>query len=248
VKLTVLGCSGTYPGPKSACSSYLIESQGFRLVLDAGNGSFGELQKHCDLRDIDAVLLSHLHADHCLELIPNTYVRRYHPAGPQPRLPVYGPTGTQERLCRAFDDWPADSLSDVYDFRPVVPGVLDIGPFRVDLTRVAHPVEAYGTRLTADGRSLTYSGDTSECDDLIRLATGTDLFLCESAFLDRPDNPPGVHMCGREAGEHATKAGVGRLVLTHLVPWGNAERSEEEASGAFSGPLERAATGRVYEV
>jgi ribonuclease BN (tRNA processing enzyme) len=248
VKLTVLGCSGTYPGPKSACSSYLLESDGFRLVLDAGNGSFGELQNHCDLRDIDAVLLSHLHADHCLELIPNTYARRFHPAGPQPPLPVYGPTGTQQRLCRAFDDWPADSLADVYEFHELSPGAMDIGPFRVDLTRVAHPVEAYGTRLTAGGRSLTYSGDTSECEDLIRLATGTDLFLCESAFLDRPDNPPGVHMCGREAGEHATKAGVGRLVLTHLVPWGDAERSEEEAAGAFGGPLERAARGRVYEV
>ncbi|SBW20978.1 MBL fold metallo-hydrolase [Protofrankia symbiont of Coriaria ruscifolia] len=248
MKLTILGCSGTYPGPRSACSSYLVESDGFRLVLDAGNGSMGELQRHCDLRDIDALLVSHLHGDHCLDLVVSSYARRYHPEGMPPKLPVYGPINTQERLCAAFERWPEDSLADIYDFRTISPGRLDVGPFRIDLERVAHPVEAFGMRVTAQGRSLTYSGDTSACDELVQLARDTDLFLCESAFLDVPDNPPGVHLSGREAGEHATKAGAGRLVLTHLVPWGDAERSREEAAGAFDGPLTLAETGAVYEI
>jgi ribonuclease BN (tRNA processing enzyme) len=248
VKLTILGCSGTYPGPTSACSSYLVESDGFRLVVDAGNGSLGELQRHCDLRDIDAVLLSHLHADHCLDLVANTYARRYHPAGMPPKLPVYGPINTQERLCGAFDRWPEDSLADIYDFQTIGPGCVHVGPFRIDLARVAHPIEAYGVRITAGGRSLTYSGDTGACERLVRLARDSDLFLCEASFLDHEENPPDLHLTGREAGEHATRAGVGQLVLTHLVPWGDAARSEEEAAGAFEGKLSLAATGAVYEL
>lgn len=248
MKLTVLGCSGTYPGPTSACSSYLLEADGFRLVLDAGNGSLGELQNHCDVLDIDAVLLSHLHADHCLDLVANSYARRYHPDGIPPKLPVYGPVSTQDRLCGAFERRPDDGLSDIYDFRTIGPGCVQLGPFRVELARVNHPVEAYAVRLSAGGGSVTYSGDTGACDQLVRLARGTDLFLCEAAFLDEPDNPPGIHLSGREAGEHATRADAGRLVLTHLVPWGDAKRSEEEAADAYPGDLVLAHSGAVYTV
>jgi ribonuclease BN (tRNA processing enzyme) len=248
VKLTILGCSGTYPGPTSACSSYLVESDGFRLVLDAGNGAFGELQKHCDLRELDAVLLTHLHGDHCLDLVPNSYARRYHPEGIPPKLPVYGPVNTQERICGAFEKWPDDALADIYNFQTIGTGRIDVGPFRLDLARVAHPIEAYAVRVAADGQSLTYSGDSGPCDRLVRLAKGTDLFLCESAFLDYTDNPPDLHMTGREAGEHASRASVGQLVLTHLVPWGDPTRSHQEAADAYDGPLTLAATGRVYEL
>ncbi len=246
MKLTVLGCSGTYPSPTSACSSYLFEEEGFRLVVDAGNGSLGELQKHCDLLDVDAVLLSHLHADHCLDLVANTYARLYHPSGPQPRLPLYGPVDTRERLCGAFERWPQDSLDGVYDFRTIEPGSLQIGPFRVDLARVNHPVEAYALRFAAGGQAVTYSGDTGVSDELVRLAAGSELFLCEAAFLDESDNPPGVHLSGRQAGEHAAAAGVGCLVLTHLVPWGDADRSRDEAAGAFDGDLVVTTAGAVY--
>lgn len=248
MKLTILGCSGTYPGPASACSSYLVESDGFRLVLDAGNGSMGELQKHCDLRDIDAVLLSHLHGDHCLDLVANSYARRYHPEGMPPKLPVYGPINTQERLCGAFERRPDDGLADIYDFRTIGAGCLHVGPFRIDLTRVAHPVEAYGVRVAADDKVLTYSGDTGACERLVRLARDSDLFLCEASFLDDEDNPPDLHLTGREAGQHAERAETGQLVLTHLVPWGNPVRSQEEAASAYSGELTLAAPGAVYEV
>jgi len=248
VKLTILGCSGTYPGPTSACSSYLVESDGFRLVMDAGNGSLGELQKHCDLRDVDAVLLSHLHGDHCLDLVVQSYARRYHPQGMPPKLPVYGPINTRERLCGAFERWPEDSLADIYDFQTIGPGRVHIGPFLIDLARVAHPVEAYGVRIAADGKVLTYSGDTGPCEKLVRLAKDSDLFLCEAAFLDHEDNPPDLHLTGREAGLHAEAAGVGQLVVTHLVPWGDASRSEAEARAAYSGKLTVAAPGASYEV
>src|SRR5690348_3144956 len=88
VQLTILGCSGTFPGPTSPCSSYLFEAEGYRLLVDVGNGATGSLQACCDLLDIDAIVVSHLHGDHYLDLINYTYVRRYHPRGTPPPLPV----------------------------------------------------------------------------------------------------------------------------------------------------------------
>ncbi|HMA47815.1 MAG TPA: MBL fold metallo-hydrolase [Frankiaceae bacterium] len=248
MRLTVLGCSGTFPGPTSACSSYLVEQDGFRLVVDVGNGSLGELQAHCGLLDVDAVLLSHLHADHFLDMVAYAYARRYHPAGMPPALPVYGPEGTRERLCAAFGRDRDDALAGVYDFRTVRPGRVEIGPFTVELARVVHPVEAYAARMSSNGHSLTYSGDTGACDRLVRLARDTDLFLCEASWLDQPGNPPGVHLSGREAGEHAARSGARTLLLTHLVPWGDPARSREEAAGAYDGTIEVAGAGRSYEV
>ena len=246
--LTVLGCSGTFPGPRSGCSSYLVEHEGFRLMVDAGNGAIGTLQAFCDLLDLDAVLLTHLHADHCLDLVAYAYARRYHPLGMPPPIPVYGPASTRRRLVGAFDRPPVDGLRETYDFRSIGPGRSEIGPFTVDLARVAHPIEAYAVRLTAAGRSLTYSGDTGECDDLVSLARGCDAFLCEASWHDDIANPPGVHLSGREAGEHADRAGVGRLLLTHLVPWSDPERTLTEATGAFSGRLSLVSAGAGYDI
>jgi ribonuclease BN (tRNA processing enzyme) len=142
MKLTVLGCAGTFPGPGSACSSYVLEHDGFRLLIDAGNGALGPLQKHVGLLNIDAVLISHLHGDHCLDMVAYSYALRYHPEGPLPRMPVYGPVSTRYRLCGAFDDWPSDGLSDVFDFRGIRAGNRSIGPFEIELDRVRHPIEA----------------------------------------------------------------------------------------------------------
>jgi ribonuclease BN (tRNA processing enzyme) len=250
VKLTVLGCSGTYPGPDSACSSYLIEHDGFRLMLDAGNGATGTLQRHCDLRDVDAVVISHLHGDHYLDLVTYTYARHYHPDGAAPRLPVHGPSTIASQLASAFaKQGVQEMLDEVYDFRPVDGARrLEIGPFTVELAAVNHPVETYGVRLSADGRSLAYSADTGTSDSLVDLARDTDLFLCEASFLDGEDNPPGIHLTGRQAAEHAVRAQAGRLVLTHLVPWGDPQRALAEAQAVFDGDLVLASTGAHFEV
>jgi len=248
VDLTVLGCAGTFPGPSSPCSSYLVEHDGFRLVVDMGAGSLGALQRHVDLLDVDAVYVSHLHADHCIDLVAYSYARRYHPAGVPPVLPVYGPAGTRDRICNSFETPPRDGLLDVFDFREVGVGSRTIGPFQVDTVRSNHPVECHAMRLTAGGRSLTYSGDTGECPDLVELARGTDLFLCEASWTHSPDNPPGVHLSGREAGEHAAQAGVGRLVVTHVVAWADPDAVVAEARAAFDGPVEQARCGTTTAV
>lgn len=248
VRLTIVGCSGTLPGARSASSAYLFEVAGFRLLVDCGNGAIGALQQYADLLSLDAVLISHLHADHCLDLVPYSYARRYHPRAPLPRLPVYGPRGLQERLCRAFEQPPADSLDELYEFRTLAEGRRTVGPFEIDLVRVNHPVETYGMRVMADGATVAYSADTGACDALVDLARNADLFVCEASYLDGGRHPKNLHLTAREAGEHASRAGVRRLVLTHLMPWCDPLRSEAQAAAAYGGAVELARAGAHYEL
>ncbi|MFC0602092.1 MBL fold metallo-hydrolase [Streptomyces palmae] len=250
MKLTVVGCSGSFPSTESACSSYLVETDDFRLLLDMGNGALGELQRHCGLYDLDAVLLSHLHPDHCIDMC-GYFVARYYrfDGGRAHAIPVYGPEGTERRLVRAYDDVPDEAcMSEVFDFRTLTPGSFRLGPFTVRVARVSHPVEAFGFRIEHNGRSLVYSGDTGPCEALRELAEGADLFLCEAAFTHGKEDIPNLHLNGRQAGEHAQAAGVRQLVLTHIPPWTDPQTNQRDAQEVFDGPVELAKTGAVYEL
>ena len=123
MRLTIVGCSGSFPGPESPASCYLVEApydgRTFRLLLDLGSGALGALQRHADLGEIDAVALSHLHPDHCLDLCGYYVVRKYHPAGARPRLAVYGPEGTSERMARAYDLPRDQGMDEQFDFATV---------------------------------------------------------------------------------------------------------------------------------
>ena len=247
MRLTVLGCSGSFPGPESPCSGYLVEHDGFRLVLDLGNGALGRLQRHCDLLAVDAVWISHLHADHCLDLVGYSYARRYHPAGMPPPLPVHGPAGLAERVRAAFEEPPAGGLDEVFTYTIVRAGTTRIGPFEVTTARVTHPVEAYAVRLSAGGRSLVYSGDTAPSEALVTLARDCELLLCEASWVSG-DGPPGIHLTGRQAGEHAARAGARRLLLTHLMPYTDPAAVLAEARESYAGPLELVRCGGGYDV
>src|ERR1700761_9864807 len=144
MRLTVVGCSGSLPGPDSAASCYLLESDGFRLVVDFGNGSLGALQKYAALFSVDAVCLSHLHADHCVDLYSYSIARTYSPAGPQPPIPVYGPAGTAERIGLLHGLDGDETVAKRFTFETLEPGRLAIGPFDVELARVNHPAETLG--------------------------------------------------------------------------------------------------------
>lgn len=248
MRLTVLGCAGSFPGPESACSAYLVEAEGFHLLLDFGTGSLSALQRYAGLNSIDAILLTHLHLDHIQDACGYVVVRRYAPDGPYPPLPVYAPPGAPDQLATSYinDEGPLD---DVYTFYGLQPGTFPIGPFTVTVDQVNHPVETYGVRLEHGDRVLAYSADTGTCESLLRLAQDADLFLCEASYVDGADNPPDLHLTGREAGEIATKAGVGRLLLTHLVPaWGSEAATFEAAAAAFDGPVEIVRPGARFEL
>ncbi|RKT04911.1 ribonuclease BN (tRNA processing enzyme) [Streptomyces sp. 3211.6] len=250
MKLTVVGCSGSFPSADSACSSYLVEADGFRLLLDMGNGSLGALQRHCGLYDLDAIFLSHLHADHCIDMCAYFVARYYrHEGGRCAPLPVYGPEGTEQRLTTAYEDVPDErSMSEVFDFRTLKSGSFEIGPFTVRTERVCHPVESYGIRIEHGGRVLAYSGDTGVCPELGALAEGADLFLCEASFTYGKEAIPDLHLNGREAGEYARAARVGRLVLTHIPPWTDAGQNLADARAVYDGRVDLAYAGAVYEV
>jgi len=243
VLLTIVGCSGSFPGPDSPASCYLVEADGFRLLLDLGNGALGALQRYAGLYDIDAVCLSHLHADHCLDLCSYAVARYHHPEGPRPAIPVYGPAGTQERMTACYGSHGSAAMTESFDFIELRPGTIEIGPLRVSADHMNHPVETFGFRLEQAGRALAYSADTGESAPLVELARDADLLLCEASFLDGPDLPAGLHLTARQAGRHATRAGVRQLVLTHLVPWNDRQITEHEAGTGFSGPLAFAASG-----
>jgi ribonuclease BN (tRNA processing enzyme) len=248
MRLTVLGCAGSFPGPESACSAYLVEAEGFRLLLDFGSGSMSALQRYSDMNTVDAIVLSHLHGDHMLDTVTYVIVRRYDPSGPKEPVPVYAPLGAAERIAAAYSP-ESESFDDVYTFYGLQPGTFPIGPFAVTVDRVNHPVETYGVRIEHGGRVLAYSADTAPCEALLRLAAGADLFLCEASYLDGADNPPGLHMTGGEAGEAATKADVGRLLLTHLIPaWFSEASIVDAASAAYAGPVEVVRPGARYDL
>lgn len=242
----MVGCAGSAPGPASAASCYLVEHDGFRLVLDLGNGAFGPLQAYVDPGEVDALYLSHLHADHCLDVAPFVVWHRYSGRSTKEPVPLYAPVGAERRLALAYDA-DGDGLTDVFDFVPVGPGSFTLGPFEVTLARTAHPIECYAVRLTAGGRSLVYTGDTGPCPAVVELARGADALLAEAAHPEGPGLPPGLHLTGREAGEHAAAAGVGRLLLTHVPAWVDQIAQLAAASEVFA-ESELVHAGAVYEV
>jgi ribonuclease BN (tRNA processing enzyme) len=251
MKLTVVGCSGSFPSADSACSSYLVEAEGYRLLLDMGNGALGELQKYIGLYDIDAVAISHLHPDHCIDMCGYFVARYYrHEGGRCDPIPVYGPRGTERRLTAAYADTPSEeSMSEVFDFRTLTSGgVFHLGPLTVTTRRVAHPVETYGFRVEHGDRAFCYSGDTGWTSELTELARDADLFLCEASFTYGKEEVPELHLNGRQAGESARQAGAGRLVLTHIPPWTDAQVNLCDAKAVFDGPVELARPGAVYQV
>ena len=252
MRLTVVGCSGSYPGPDSPASCYLLESEHegrtWRVLLDLGSGALGTLQRYADPLAIDAVFLSHLHADHCLDLCGYHVLRRYHPSGPAPLLPVWGPEGTDDRMARAYDLETEPGMKEEFDFRVWGDEPVRVGPFTVQAFPVVHPVPAFALRVTAHGRTLGYSGDCGPCDGLSRAVRGVDLLLAEASFEEGAHNPEDLHMTGKECAELAIEAGVGELVLTHIPPWHDPKVVHAEAEALWKGPLSLAHSGAVYEV
>jgi ribonuclease BN (tRNA processing enzyme) len=248
MRLTVIGCAGSFPGPDSPSSCYLLEADGFRLVIDMGHGALGVLQRYATLDSIDAIVLSHLHADHCVDLYGYRIARQYAPGGPMPVIPVYAPAGALERIAKIHGVDDQDGVADRFEFVTMSQGSFGVGPFEIAAGHMNHPVETFGVRVSHGGASIAYSADTGESDELVRLASGADVALFEASFLTQPGLPPDLHLTARQAAEHASRAGVRHLVLTHMIAWNDPERSEEEASAAYDGKLTLARTGLTVEL
>lgn len=271
MRLVVVGSSGSFAGPESPASSYLVQvpddvspdGREWNLLLDMGNGALGALQRVLDPRRLDAVGLSHLHPDHFVDVCGLYVYLKYHPdraAGVEGSdigaLTVWGPSNTGERIGATYGLEAGESMESEFDFRTWVPGeVVRVGPLEIEPFRVYHPVEAFGVRVTgpsslAPGERVTlaYTGDTDYCDGVVDLARDVDLLLSEAAFQEGRDDAVdrGIHLTGRRAGELATAAGAKRLVLTHLPAWNDEGAARDEATAVYAGPVDLATSGRVF--
>jgi ribonuclease BN (tRNA processing enzyme) len=264
MRVTVLGKSPSWPDAGGACSGYLIEDDTTRLLLDCGNGVFSKLRERLDYVELDAVLISHLHADHILDLIPFAYALIFSPR--QQPVPVAGypgtdsparprlivPEGGREAFRQLVGAWGKEDLIETA-FELVEYGAdseVEVGSLRIRFHEVPHYIPTHAVLMSSvnGGGTFVYGADCRPGEELVEAARGADLLIVE-ATLPRPERT-GVrgHLTPGEAGDHARRAGAKRVVLTHISDELDADWAREEGSEAFGAPVEVAAEGASYEV
>lgn len=226
------------------------------LGVELGNGTLANLQTWRDPFELDALLFSHLHPDHCADFSALAVLRRYHPNPPYDRrprkLPVYGPVEAPQRLANAYAPHESErrdtDLGDVFEFRSISTGSYRIGPFEVTAAPVKHPTASFGLRFSRGDSSLVYTGDTGPCSALSALAARADVLLSEASWTDAPERPADLHLSGSQAGILAREADVGRLLLTHIAPWTDSDAVVTEAAAEFGGSTAAVRQGEVYDI
>ena len=246
VRFTVLGRGGAWPEAGQACSGYLVEYDGFRLVLDLGYATVPRLLEYLAAESVDAVVVSHGHPDHCADLNPLLRARALGDSPALP-LPVYSPPGALDAVLAL--DRPG-MLSDAYELREFSPGDgFEIGPFRVDTRLLPHWVTNAGIRLTAGGTALAYTGDSGPSPEIARLSRGADMLLAEASYVDRvPEDARDYLSSARQAGRYAADAEVGRLLLTHLLPGTSTTAAGDAAAESYPGRIDVATGGRTVDL
>ena len=252
LRLTILGKSPSWQDSDGACSGYLVEAAGLRLLIDCGNGVFAKLRRYAAYERIDAVLVSHLHADHLLDLVPFAYALRYGPPLRSDRPLLHAPPGARLALRRLCGAWDSDTLiEDAFELRESDPDRgLELAGIRVRFLSVPHYVASYALELTVEGGHdrLIFSADCGPNDELVEFARGAALLLIESTLLEaEPDEPVG-HLTAAQAGAIGRLADVGRLVLTHYSDQLDPAQLRGQAETAFGRMIELAGEGEVYEI
>jgi len=254
IRFTILGKSPSWQDRDGACSGYLARLGELRLLIDCGSGVFAKLRVHDAYELVDAVVLTHLHADHMSDLAPFAYALTYGPPLREGRPALHGPPGTRRvlrQLCGAWED--ATLIENAFDLHEYDPQLeLAIGDARLRFQPVPHyiPSNAIELREGGSSRRLVLSADCGPNDDLVEFARGADLLLIESTRVggeDDPDGEPG-HLTANQAGEIARRAGVARVVLTHFSDQLDRDELRRHAETAFGGPVELAAEGVTYEL
>jgi ribonuclease BN (tRNA processing enzyme) len=254
LKVTVIGASPACPNADGACSGYLFEAGDTRVLVDCGPGVLSRLQRHLAYPDLTAIVISHFHADHVLDLVPLRYGLRYAPLPmPKPRPALHLPPGGVDNLnalAHIMDRKNAAGFwTDVLSVAEYIPGVpLVVRDLRFDFIEMRHYVPVWGIRVTGGGRTVAYSADTGPCDALEELAHQADLFICEATLPERDDPGEWGHLTPAEAGDVAHQAGVRQLILTHLWQETDREAMRRRAEATFGGPVELAREDASYEL
>ena len=245
VRLTVLGACGAWPGAGQACSGYLVEHGGFRLLLDVGYATVPQMLQQASADSIDAVFVSHGHPDHCADLNPLLRARVLRD-DPAPPLPVYALRGALDAVLALDRPGMLDRAYLLHEF--TAGDELSIGPFRAETRLLPHSVPNAGVRLAADGRVLAYTGDTGPSPDVVALARHADLLLAEATYVDRVPEDSRRHLSSAlQAGLQAAEAGVRHLVLTHLQPGTDPHAARAAAGNGYEGRTDVATAGFVHD-
>jgi ribonuclease BN (tRNA processing enzyme) len=242
LRLTILGCDGSYAGPDGACSGYLIRSATTTVWIDCGPGTLANVQRHIELADLDALIVSHQHPDHCAEL-PIIYNAGRYYVGMDP-LPVHTTAGVQALTdpqvglgsAAELFEWVIHSDGDTFE----------VGDMTITFSLTDHPVETYAMRIESGGSSLVYTADTGPGWHPAELGSTPDMILGEGTILAASENSGIPHLSARQLGERAREVGAGRVVLTHVPPSGDPEANQAEATEAFGRQVELATTGSTF--
>ncbi|HEY5342019.1 MAG TPA: MBL fold metallo-hydrolase [Candidatus Aquilonibacter sp.] len=254
MRVRVVGSSASVPRPGRACSCHLVRARGTNILLDMGTGALANLRLVMDYPDLDAIIISHMHADHFLDLIPLRYGLKYGPLLRDDRMPIWLPPGGEQQLralAKTFSsEGPTDFLDEVFDVNEYDPNAtLEIEKLTVTFAKTIHYIDAYAVRVERDGASVCYSSDTAPCENVERLARGCSLFLCEAALgLASETGPMRGHLSAVEAGEMAQRAGARRLVLTHYGTEFAPGELEDAARNVYHGPCAAADDGTELTV
>ena len=243
MKLTVLGNYGPYPKAGGACSGFLIDDGGSKIVLDFGNGVLSRLLHYVDIEEIDAIILSHLHGDHIGDMGILKYAAhiKMQKGLMKEGIPVYAPSEPAEE----FERLKYKDAIKLFSINPAE--VLRIGNMNIRFKQMEHGYLNFAIMLEKGNKKIVYSGDTSPNNQLVEFAKNVDLLLCEAGLLERDDKSlRAMHLTAKEAGEIAQKAGAKRLLLTHFLPDTKMEQYMNEARGTFEGILEVAGENKTY--
>jgi ribonuclease BN (tRNA processing enzyme) len=243
MKLTVLGCLGAYPYKNQGTTSYLLQSAGFNLLIDAGSATLVKLEEHLDPLALDAVILSHYHHDHIADLGVLQYYWQLHPERkPEAVLPIYGHTKDSFH----FNELTMPGVSEGRGYFEAEE--LKVGPFLITFMETIHPVVCYAMRIMeeATGKVFVFTGDSGYLESFTEFAKNADLFLADT-YLFAGNERHKAHFTSKESGELAKKAQAKKLVLTHLPQFGDLTQLKQEAKRA-AGPEVEVALAEVNKV
>ncbi len=263
MKLTIVGSSGSMSGPTSAASCYLVQAVGpdpetglervWSLVMDLGPGGFGQLWTYLEPRDLDALLITHGHADHLADIISFQVYLRWNPGGDMTGMPLYGPAQISDRV-HQIDGYMSKREKCAFDHRTVNAGsTFKVGPMTVTAFPGQHPIESYGFRVEGPSVGgdqdvvIAYTGDTDLCAGMEAMADGADLLLAECGFTEA-DSPRGIHMTGKRVGELSLESQAKVTVLTHIQPWTDPAVPVAEFELVTGRPPQLAAPGKAWEL
>lgn len=241
MKLTIIGCWGGYPAVNSASSSYLLEKDGYQIMLDFGSGALAKVQQYINVTDIDAVLVSHYHADHIADIgvLQHAILVENYLSQTEKAVPIYGHKENEFEFSKLEHDY-----TEGIPYR--ADDVVKLGPFFIRFLKTRHSVPCYGMRITDGTSTIVYTADSAYQDEWIKFSQDADLLLADTNFYAEQDGTEAGHMTSEEVGTIAANANVKQLLLTHLPHYGNHDQLLTEAAKMYSGKITLAKEGLVW--